>query len=253
MTNKSIYKIELITSVVDFELKVNDIKVAGANEGAGFTSQIPINEWLINGPNVIEIILDEEVHPFEISSYVKMRLGIATEGRVGFEELYKVEHMELSKNPRKRISHVFTVADLPLTLPLSDLPTFNLGDKDLLWKVFRQSKLLYDAFERKDKTTILNLCRFRMEEYDRVNFNLPSTQLQSFSNELDHVFTKEIMLNYLEKDLSIRVDAGGKLLFLEDKEEDMPAINSATPDYSMLRSFMFYWGLDKNKEPFIYR
>jgi len=250
---KIIYKIHILTAGVSFKLKVNDVVLAKESKGLGFSSQFSINEWVFNGGNLIQVELNDDEVKFNYESYIKFYVGVAPVDSPDFKEVYKKELLDLETNPKYSINYTLMVEDLPVSKSLTDLPNIPFNNKDLIGALYTANRELYDLFKSKDEKEILAKCKFRMDEFDKVNYALPNSENNNFSGLLAQTFTSEVMLKYIVEELSLDFSAGGKLVSLRYEEYDLPAINSSPPDYSITRSFKFYWALNEENKFYIYR
>ncbi len=208
--NQLLYRLEIVSSSINFKLFINEVPIIVERKYMDFSIRLNINQWLMNTGNVLRIEVIPPNEGFKNSSYIKIRLGTSPLQELKFNEVFKIQK-NLSVSPSKQIIHPFVTNPLPFTKTVSELPSIDITNKKVYTSLHNKYLELYQSFQRKDKKSILDLCMFRIREYEKVHFLAENTEYKDFNNLLETVFNEEIMARFIKEKLYFHLYAGNKI------------------------------------------
>lgn len=228
--NRPLYTLATDAAGCLFDVRINDCPVLSDSEGNAVTTNMPINQWLRNGANVLTLALERppmgtgeckaEVLVGDVGSWPQpgYPIGSLTRAAPALPEGWDLPDAPPLWPPRVVKAHLTFRASLPgPPWRWDQAPPAVLLQSDCA-AILVEARELWQALERRDRARVEQLFALRNRELGPARFQTPEERRGEFMGTMDDLLdpAEWRLMPLDEQDLEYRSYAHGRLVHLVD-------------------------------------
>lgn len=255
MTSGDFYKLSVISSTLKFKISLNGVNVLTFDKDSAYSSSFFVNEWLVSGPNKLRLEILDSKEEVDFTSIIILELIKGDrwdKGMLNKSNVVELRYNEFHKEFKPQFTEHFHISSPKFEEAFGPMKNLDIKNTELLSSFFRKVESLYLLFEDENTEAISKEIDLRCSYYDLVYERKPGETLKEYTGMLKDSFVQEEIMLFKRELLSPDFHFGNRLITLDYKKFNLPAINMELDDGS-IRSFRFYWALNDEDEFYIIR
>lgn len=248
---KPLYTIQIESSYCRFDIKINDGLAKRDTRGFPLILELPVNEWLVDGNNALELNVFSQKSGEELSEDANLRITVyvreidqATSER---KETVKIEFDAKAENASTTIRNSFS-AQVPYDSwdwLKSGIISDSFSDKDEALKSYKE---IWNALKNKDIAVIRRIIERREEDFSRAYYEDILDRIEDSLEYFESLFNGDelglFLADFNEKSI-FKLYGSSRLACFEDSD-GKPAIQYRNQN-GTIKTFLNFF-LFKNKE-----
>lgn len=253
-----LFKLYVSSGGCHFKISINDIPVFENDDGTISSFIMPINQFLLFGPNIINwsvSLIDDDLK-YVPGSHVRVILFTGEDEDNPESIYYSYEEGNLEGTISKSDKDIFAISETELKDSLlSNLKMIDLTNEDVFSGFGKICKDLHSYFNQKNLSAIIEICKQRQLDLSKVFGFSSDHHLDKLKVSLESTFSdsRYRLLPYNLVYFYPQLCFGGKLVYLRFKSFYQHFINFIADEDDEVNSYEFFFGLNEENKFVIVR